>query len=125
MSTKVVIRQRIEEKIVEAVVNTVLENGYWMQAEYDGEEFFAPTQDKDIIMSNLAEVETAYLNIYFIKENPGNARPSDAYVLFIFGNDMGETCISDYTTNLEDTNILDNANKITEAIEEGTFTIHV
>lgn len=116
------IRRTVEKQIVTAVVEDALAKGYFMQAEFDGEEFFAPTQDKTEIIDTLMDVDMAYLNIFFTAA-ASRDYSADGYVLFVFGNDMGETVISDYTTNLEQTGILTRADTISNKIEEGQFTI--
>lgn len=116
-------RRSVEKQIVTAVVEDVLAKRYYMQAEYDGEQFFLPTQDKKKIIDTLMDIDIAYLNIYFTATKAIDNTSSDAYVLFVFGNDTGETVISDYSTNLEDIGILTRANTISNEIQEGNFSI--
>jgi hypothetical protein len=114
-------RRNVERQIVTAVVEDSLQNGYLLQVTREGEGLTEITQNKDEIIETLMDLDEAVLFLY--KEEDVKKAQYTSWILFVFGNDMGETVISDYTINLEKTEILNRANAISDAIENGTFTI--
>lgn len=115
-------RRSVEKQIVTAVVEDAIKAGYFLDATVDGEDLLDDeTQNAQEVIDILMDADEAHLFLHE-KNNPDNYF---GWVYFVFGNNMGETVVSDYTTNLKNTGILTRADAISEAIENGNFTIQV
>lgn len=97
MSMTVQQRQDIERKIVEAVIDQLLESGFYININNggDADEFRIPTADKKRIMDTLfaTNAETIWAS------QPGTDK-AFGFVEFVYGND-GWDVIANYSTRLE------------------------
>lgn len=81
-------------------VDALLQAGYWLRTdEHDDPRPEQPTQDRDAIVKEIAEVDDEFLAVWFEAPSAEDRRPN-AWVRFVYGND-GWDVICDYTTNLE------------------------
>lgn len=103
MSVK--LRQELEQRIAEAVIDRAIESGYSISVD-DGEEVMLRcSTDKEAILK--AMFTTAEDRLYISK---GIRRIG--WVFFVYGNDSGENVVNDYTTNLEP--MMDRANALAD-----------
>jgi hypothetical protein len=88
-------RQKVERKIVSRAVTALLDGGFWLAVCQGDEEEQPMTRDKRIVMRDLGECDDDRLIVY----NADLTRTG--WVYLVYGNDHGETVITDYTVNLE------------------------
>jgi len=88
-------RQKIERAIVSRAVTALLDAGYWLAVCQGDEDELPPSRYKRDIMKLLGECDDDRIIVY----SPAKGRLG--WVYLVYGNDQGETVISDYTTNLE------------------------
>lgn len=105
MSVKM--RQEVERKIAEAVIDEALKQGYRLNVENGGDKFELPepTTDRDKILEVMFATDDEHL--FFYKEG----KKSVGWVWFIYGN-SGWDVISDHSTNLA--SIMGPADKISD-----------
>lgn len=92
-------RINVEQKIVKATVNALLNAGYTLNVDNGGDEpeLQTPTADPKVILGVLMEVDDEHLLVYEAATDPR----ATGWVRFVYGND-GYDVISDYTIGLED-----------------------
>lgn len=88
-------RQKIERAIVSRAVTALLGAGYWLAVCQGDEDEQPPSQYKREIMKLLGECDDDRIIVY----SPTKGRVG--WVYLVYGNDQGETVITDYTTNLD------------------------
>ena len=87
-------RQKIESRIASRAVSALLAAGYWLAVCQGDEEEQPATTLKREIMRDLGECDEDRIIVYRDKTRVG-------WLYLVYGNDNGETVITDYTTNLE------------------------
>lgn len=97
---KVLRRLALEEKIVEAIVDRLLEVGFELSVDDGGDEMaIERSRDKAAIMEALINTDEDRLHALVPRGGRmGNLR--GGWVLFVYGND-GYDVVCDYTTGLE------------------------
>ena len=88
-------RQKIERAIVSRAVTNLLAAGYTLAVCQGDEDEQPASRDKREIMKLLGECDDDRIIVY----SPAKGRLGWLYL--VYGNDNGETVISDYTVNLE------------------------
>ena len=88
-------RQKIERAIVSRAVTALLAAGYTLAVCQGDEDEQPASRDKREIMKLLGECDDDRIIVY----SPAKGRIGWLYL--VYGNDNGETVITDYTTNLE------------------------
>ena len=88
-------RQRVEQRIASRAVSALLAAGYWLAVCQGDEDEQPATTIKRKIMELLGECDEDRIIVY----TPAKGRVGWLYL--VYGNDNGETVITDYTTNLE------------------------
>ena len=88
-------RQKIESRIASRAVSALLAAGYWLAVCQGDEDEQPATRYKRDVMKLLGECDEDRVIIY----SPAKGRVGWLYL--VYGNDNGETVITDYTTNLE------------------------
>lgn len=88
-------RQRVEQRIVSRAVTALLSAGYWLAVCQGDEDEQPASRDKRKIMKLLGECDDDRIIVY----SPAKGRLG--WVYLVYGNDNGETVITDYTTNLD------------------------
>ncbi len=88
-------RQKIERAIVSRAVTALLSAGYWLAVCQGDENEQPPSRYKRDIMKLLGECDDDRIIVY----SPAKGRLGWLYL--VYGNDNGETVITDYTTNLD------------------------
>lgn len=118
MSAENNFRIAIEKTIVTQVIDSALAIGDFIGLETsDGEEIMESfTKDREKILDNVFACDDA--RIFLSKDGVKYY----GWILCVYGND-GVDVLSDYTTNLEE--LLTEANRIGNQIEDGNFTINV
>jgi len=87
-------RQKIERAIISRAVTALLGSGYWLAVCQGDEEEQPASRYKRQIMKLLGECDEDRIIVYRDKTRVG-------WVYLVYGNDQGETVITDYTVNLE------------------------
>ena len=90
-------RQKVEQRIASALVSSLLGRGYSLAVAQGGEDEGLATTNKRRILALLGECDEDYLFVYA----PAPSHVRTGWVHLVYGNDHGETVITDYTTNLE------------------------
>ena len=88
-------RQKIERAIVSRAVTALLDAGYWLAVCQGDEDELPASRYKRQIMKLLGECDADRVIVY----SPAKGRIGWLYL--VYGNDQGETVITDYTVNLE------------------------
>ena len=89
-------RQKIERAIVSRAVTALLSAGYWLAVCQGDEDELPATRDKRAIMKLLGECDEDRIIVYSPR-----AVPPIGWLYLVYGNDNGETVITDYTTSLD------------------------
>ena len=87
-------RQRVEQRIASRAISALLAAGYSLAVCQGDEDELPDTRDKRDIMRDLGECDEDRIIVYRDKTRVG-------WLYLVYGNDNGETVITDYTTNLE------------------------
>ncbi len=87
-------RQKIEQRIASRAVSALLAAGYSLAVCQGDEDEQPTTRDKRDIMRALGECDEDRIIVYRDKNRVG-------WLYLVYGNDNGETVITDFTTNLE------------------------
>jgi hypothetical protein len=95
VAPSVTARQKIERAIVSRAVTALLAAGYWLAVCQGDEDEQPASRYKREIMKLLGECDNDRIIVY----SPAKGRLG--WVLLVYGNDQGETVITDYTVNLE------------------------
>lgn len=104
MSVKM--RQEVERKIAEALIQQGLDAGYHISVNNGGDEDeIQPSTDKNEILNAMFATDEEHLFFY---DEEGRSK---GWVWFVYGN-SGWDVITDYTTNLD--HIMSEANKISD-----------
>lgn len=104
MSVKM--RQEVERKIAEALIQQSLDAGYHISVNNGGDEDeIKPSHDKKKILDAMFATDEEHLIFY----NEEGKRVG--WVYFVYGN-SGWDVISDYTTNLD--HVMSEANKVSD-----------
>ncbi len=104
MSVKM--RQEVERKIAEALIQEALDAGYSISVNNGGDDDeIDPSTKKDVILNAMFATDEEHLFFY---DEEGKRK---GWVFLVYGND-GWDVISDYTTNLG--HVMNEANKISE-----------
>lgn len=116
----VVMRREVEEKIVGAFVDAALKAGYRLAVSlergYDTEDMLLGSTDRAKIMEEAFAGDECHI---FVQPKDGptltaeNAVVHCGWIFCVFGND-GWDVISDYTTNLDNGELLTEANKLSD-----------
>ena len=94
-------RQMIETRIASRAVSALLAAGYWLAVcQGDGDEQPATTSKRKI-MRDLGECDEDRIIVYNPTEIYTPTKGRLGWLYLVYGNDNGETVITDYTTNLE------------------------
>jgi hypothetical protein len=101
-------RQAIEKRIVEAVVDEALKQGYELSVD-DGEETHPATTERAKVIDAIMETDEDYLTLLKNGVEIG-------WVRFVYGNE-GWTVISDYSDNDVTRSVIASAEKIAESYE--------
>jgi hypothetical protein len=88
-------RQKVEQRIASRAVSALLKAGYWLAVCQGDEDEQPASRYKRDIMRDLGECDEDRIIVY----TPTKGRVGWLYL--VYGNDNGETVITDYTTNLE------------------------
>ena len=88
-------RQKVEQRIASRAVSALLAAGYWLAVCQGDEDEQPATTIKRKIKKLLGECDEDRIIIY----TPAKGRVG--WLHLVYGNDNGETVITDYTTNLE------------------------
>ena len=88
-------RQKVERKIVSRAVSALLAAGYWLAVCQGDEDEQPASRYKRDVMKLLGECDDDRIIVY----SPTEGRIGWLYL--VYGNDNGETVITDYTMNLE------------------------
>ena len=88
-------RQKIESRIASRAVSALLPAGYWLAVCQGNEDEQPASRYKRDVMKLLGECDEDRIIVY----TPAKGRVGWLYL--VYGNDNGETVITDYTTNLE------------------------
>lgn len=103
------LRQELERRIVEQVIDSALQAGYQLSVD-DGEEITVRRSvDRGTILA--AMFTTDEDRLIFHKTDTKPFHGSDGWVFFVYGND-GYDVVNDYTTNLEE--VMTAANKLAD-----------
>lgn len=112
MATTVKMRQRVERRIVQKAIDTLLGAGYVLGVN-DGEDTtLGASTDPKYILDQMFSTDQDYL----IVRRSLLDRTHCGWLRFIYGND-GFDVLSDYTTNLEE--VLKPVNELANAIADG------
>ena len=87
-------RQKIERAVVSRAVSALLSAGYWLAVRQGDEDEQPATREKRDVMKLLGECDDDRIMVYTDFKLVG-------WLYLVYGNDNGETVITDYTTNLE------------------------
>lgn len=116
----VVMRREVEEKIVGAFVDAALKAGYRLAVSlergYDVEEMLLGSTDRAKIMEEAFAGDECHIFLQSAKGDPlvlGGRVISEGWVYCVFGND-GWDVISDYTVNLDNLGLMDEARKLSD-----------
>ena len=88
-------RQKIESRIASRAISALLEAGFSLAVCQGDEDELPDTRSKRDIMRDLGECDEDRIIVY----SPAKGRVG--WLHLVYGNDNGETVITDYTTNLE------------------------
>lgn len=88
-------RQKVEQRIASRAVSALLAAGYWLAVCQGDEDEQPASRYKRDVMKLLGECDEDRIIVY----SPAKGRLGWLYL--VYGNDNGETVITDYTTNLE------------------------
>lgn len=109
ISKEVAARQAIERRIALAVVEAALHAGYLISVD-NGEDETLRSAHKSAILNAMFLTDEDRLYIWNGTERLG-------WVYLVYGND-GWDVINDYTTNLDDLHIMDEANRLSDKYQE-------
>ena len=87
-------RQKVEQRIASRAVSALLTAGYSLAVCQGDEDEQPASRDKRDIMNLLGECDEDRIIVYRDKTRVG-------WLYLVYGNDNGETVITDFTTNLE------------------------
>jgi hypothetical protein len=104
-------RVKMEQDIVKSVVRSALRAGYALSV-YDGEHEYRRTQAEADVLKDMMETDEDYLYIWDSMSSPVRL----GWVYFVYGNG-GWDVISDYTVSLDSTDILTEANALSDEFE--------
>lgn len=90
----------VERAIVRRVVRDLLDAGFELGTDAEGEDEKPRTTKQAQILPRLMQVDDEHLLIFKPGRTDNDPRP-DSWVRFVYGND-GYDVISDYTTDLDD-----------------------
>jgi hypothetical protein len=109
-------RQKLERNIVETIIQDAIKAGYLITIDNGGDDFeFPPTNDFNVLSKAIMATDDEFIYL-FTPENASKYSYSNyfAWVFVVYGND-GWDVVCDYTTNLDRTDILSNANKLADS----------
>ena len=86
----------VEEQVMKAVINSLLEAGYALGVNDGEEETVTNSRDPDEVFAAMKTTDQDYL----LARKPTASDAQSGWVRFIYGNE-GHEVVNDYTTNLE------------------------
>lgn len=109
-------RKQIEYQIAKAFVTRTIESGYNISVD-DGENETRPFKRARSVLRAMFTVDIEHLRVWKDRKRIG-------WALFVYGNE-GFDVISDHTTNLNDLNLMSEADRVAQAFHKNMFEVRL